>query len=87
MLTGQDRNCLEGSKDSKSSKSSQVSHFNEAGKVPGNYHKKVQPIPWITQISVIVQNESFSNYLDHHFSGIDTQKNVPEKLSDKLTYL
>ena len=70
---------LESSEYPKGPQARQVSHVYEGGQVSGTDHKKVQPIPRVSQISVIVQNESFSEHFDYHLRCVDPEKNKPEK--------
>jgi hypothetical protein len=77
-ITWQDGNGFESSKDPEGTEASQIPHLDEAGEVPGEYHKKVQPIPGCTQICVVVQNESFGDGLDGHLQRIDAEENEPK---------
>ena len=54
-----DGHCLESSENPEGPETRQVAHVYEGCQVARTDHKKVQPIPRVSQISVIVQNESF----------------------------
>ena len=79
LEAGHDGDCLESSEHPEGSEARQVAHVYEGCQVSGTDHKKVQPIPRVSQISVIVQNESFSEHFDYHLRCVDPEKNIPEK--------
>lgn len=59
-ITWHNGNCFESPENPEGPESRQVAHVYEWCQVAGTDHKEVQPIPRVSQISVIVQNESFS---------------------------
>lgn len=59
-ITRHDGHCFESSENPECPETRQVAHVNEGSQVAGADHKEVQPVPRVSQISVIVQNESFS---------------------------
>ena len=80
VLTWHDRDSFQCSENSECSQSRQVAHINEGCEVTGTDHNKVQPVPRVPQIRVIVQNESFGQHFDHHLCGVDTQEHIPNTL-------
>lgn len=76
-LTWQNGDGFESAKDPEGTQAREVAHFDEAGEVPGEYHKEIEPVPRRPQISVVVQYESFGNNLDAHLERVEAEENVP----------
>ena len=75
LEAGHDGDSLQSSEHSESPEAGQVAHVYEGGEVARADDEEVQPVPGVPQVGVVVQNESFSQNLDHHLCGVDAEKN------------
>lgn len=71
MLTWHYGNRLQRSQHTKGAQASQVAHLYEYGRVAGRDDNKVQPVPRVSQVRILVQQESFGDYLDNHFGSVN----------------
>lgn len=70
-------NGLQSSQYTKGSQAGQIAHIHADGGVARGYHHKVQPVPGIPEVGVLVQQKALGRDLDNHLDGVNGQENVP----------
>ena len=75
-LTWHDRYGLESSKHPERSETRQISNLHTDCRITTCYYHKVQPIPWISQVRVLVEYEALRYGLYHHFRRVDRQEDI-----------
>lgn len=71
IITWHDGDGLEGPKYTKCSKTGQIANLHANGGVAAGDDDEIEPIPWIAQVCVLVEDEAFCNTFDYHFRRVD----------------
>lgn len=85
IITRHYRDRFQCSQHPKRPQAGQIAHLHADGRIAAGDDHKVQPVPRVAQVRVLVQHEALGDDLDHHFARVDGQENVSAMDATKIT--
>lgn len=71
LQAGHNGNGFQCAEDTKCSQAGKIANFHANCRISAGDDHKVQPIPWIPQIRILVEQKAFGNDFDYHFNRVN----------------